>query len=118
MGKYSDFGRPCLAAKGIPGVDDLSRAAGVIDRNGLTMAGNHVKSHGDRAISAFPKLRGTPSQINAAGQNIIDDILTHPESSTITRRHARFGDVIEVRDSTGRGVRFGADGNFINLLEP
>jgi hypothetical protein len=99
-------------------VDDLSRAAAAPDRGGLTAAGRALQKHGGRDGSAFPAARGNPNQINGAGQKIVDDILTNPGSTTTTRHHARFGDVIEIRAPDGRGLRYDADGKFIGFLEP
>lgn len=105
-------------AIGASSLDDLSRAAGAADRGGLTAAGRALQKHGGRPGSAFPAARGNPAQINQAGQGIVDDILANPGSTTTTRHHARFGDVIEIRAPDGRGVRYDANGRFIGLLEP
>jgi len=99
-------------------VDELSRAAASVDRGGLTSAGRALQKHGEREGSAFPAPKGSPQSINQQGQHIIDDILTIPGGTTVTRNHARFGQVIEIRSPDGRGVRYAADGKFIGFLEP
>ena len=103
-----------------PSVDALSEAAGAADKGGLTKAGRAVQKHGDRPGSAFPKATGTPADKNALGQDIVDDILTDPTSTTATKSTGRFGDVTDVRTDggSGRGVRYDSDGNMIGLLEP
>ena len=99
-------------------LEELSKAAAVTDREGLTAAGRALQKHGGRSGSAFPGVRGNPAQINQAGQHVVDDILTSPGSTTIKRHHARFGDVVEIRAPDGRGVRYDANGHFVGLLEP
>jgi len=96
----------------------LSQAAAAADRGGLTAAGRALQKHGGREGSAFPAAKGNPLSVNQQGQHAVDDILTSPGSTTVTRNHARFGQVTEVRAPDGRGVRYGADGKFINFLEP
>lgn len=88
------------------------------DRNGVTEAGRALQKHSSRPGSAFPEPRGTRAQINQAGQNIVDDILTAPGAKMTKRHHARFGDVIEITAPDGRGVRYDANGNFLGFLEP
>jgi stage V sporulation protein SpoVS len=100
------------------GLDALSKAAGAADRGGLTAAGRALAKHGGRPGSAFPTPKGNPAQINRAGQDIVDDILTSPGSTTVTRHHARYGNVTEVRAPDGRGVRYDSGGNFMGFLEP
>jgi uncharacterized protein RhaS with RHS repeats len=99
-------------------LDDLSRAASVLDRNGLTVAGRNLQSHGVRPGSGFPRVSGH-ANINRAAQDIVDDILTTPGTSTVTRHHARFNDIVtEIRAPNGRGVRYSSDGRFLGFLEP
>jgi RHS repeat-associated protein len=99
-------------------VDELSQAAAAADRGGLTAAGRALQKHGGREGTAFPEAKGNPLSINQQGQKIVDEILNNPGSTTVTRDHARFGQITEVRAPDGRGVRYGPDGNFIGLLEP
>lgn len=99
-------------------VDELSQAAAAADRGGLTAAGRALQKHGGREGSAFPAAKGNPLSVNQQGQHAVDNILTSPGSTTVTRNHARFGQVTEVRAPDGRGVRYGADGKFIGFLEP
>jgi hypothetical protein len=107
-----------IAAGGGPSIDALSRAAGAADRSGLMSAGRALQKHGGRPASAFPAARGTPSQLNQAGQSIVDDVLTSPGATATTRHRARFGNVTEIRAPDGRGVRCDASGGFIGFLEP
>lgn len=94
-------------------IDDLSRAAAVVDRNGLSGAGRVLQKHGDRARSSFPKSTGTAAERNAQGQVVVDDILTDPWGTSEV-----LDNVMDVWDSSGRGVRFRTDGTFMGFLEP
>ncbi|MGY6517589.1 MAG: RHS repeat-associated core domain-containing protein [Lysobacteraceae bacterium] len=104
--------------RGARSLDDLSRAAGASDRGGLSAAGRALQKHGGRSGSVFPAARGNPAAINRQGQSIVDDILTTPGNTTVTRHHARFGNVTEIRAPDGRGVRYGERGEFLGFLEP
>jgi filamentous hemagglutinin len=75
----------------------LSQAAAAADRGGLTAAGRVLQKHGVREGSSFPAAKGNPLSVNQQGQHVVDDILTSPDSTTVTRNHARFGQVTEVR---------------------
>ena len=99
-------------------LDDLSRAAGAADRNGLTVAGRALQKHGDRAGSAFPRVTGNAANRNAAGQSIVDDILTNPGSTFTPRATGRHGQFVDVVAPDGRGLRFGSDNRLIGFLEP
>lgn|GEM_PF-3301514 len=91
------------AAKGAArSVDELSQAAMAADRGGLTAAGRALQKHGGREGSAFPGVTGGPGAINKQGQFVVDDILTSPGSASVTRNHARFGEVTEIRAPGGR----------------
>ena len=70
-------------------LDDLSRAAGAMDRNGLTRAGRALQKHGDRPGSVFPKSAGTAAERNAQGQAVVDDILADPRGRTEGRPQQR-----------------------------
>lgn len=110
VGKLAKFGVRGLSHV----VDDLSKAAGIIDRNGLTKAGRALQKHGNRLGSAFPKIKGGPKALNPAGQNIVDDILTAP--GAITKKN-RYGGM-DIVAPDGRGVRYDAAGEFVGFLEP
>ena len=101
------------ATRWASGLDDLSRAAGAADRNGLTRAGRALQKHGGRPGSAFPDVSGH-GDLNATGQGIVDDILRAPGEGPTPNR---FGG-IDVVAQDGRGVRYDADGGFMGFLEP
>jgi RHS repeat-associated protein len=112
-------GTPRTFASGFLPLDALSRAARVLDRGGLlTRAGRALQKHANRAGSAFPLPKGNEVVLNRTGQDIVDDILTDPGVVFTTRTSGRFGDVIDVVASDGRGVRFSIDGEFLHFLEP
>jgi hypothetical protein len=98
---------------------DLLHAGAVPDRNRLTKAGRALQKHSNRPSSAFSKpTPETAADYNKAGQDILDDILTHPASHFSTRHTRAFGKVIEIRAADGKGVRYQDDGTFIGFLEP
>ncbi len=99
-------------------LDDLSAAASAPDRNGLTRAGRAVQKHGSRPGSAFPRATGNPDRINSLGQDIVDEILTHPGSVTKHGSNGRYGNYFDITAPDGRGLRYGEQGNFIGFLEP
>ncbi|BCQ28286.1 hemagglutinin repeat-containing protein (plasmid) [Caballeronia sp. NK8] len=103
-------------------IDDLSDSAKVpdpSDKSGeLSAAGRGLQKHGSREDSAFPAAKGNPTAINEQGQKIVDDILNDPGRTVEQLNRGRYGDVVEVRASDGRGIRYGADGRFIGFLEP
>jgi len=112
--------RGSTAARGAGrSLDDLSASGRLIDpadsAGQLTRAGRALQKHGNRPATAFPRARGNPPRINQSGQDVLDDILTSPGSTT--RSGNRFGgDDIIAPD--GRGARFDADGVFRGFLEP
>ncbi|WNW12251.1 hemagglutinin repeat-containing protein [Pseudomonas sp. DTU_2021_1001937_2_SI_NGA_ILE_001] len=108
-----------LAGKNI---DDLSNAGKLpdpADKSGqLSLAGRALQKHGSRQGSAFPTVKGSPSEINAQGQKITDEILKNPETTVTHRDTGRFGKVMDVIAPDGRGLRYDSNGKFIGLLEP
>ncbi len=101
-------------------LDDLSAAARVADRGGFTAAGHALTKHarGQRAGSRlFPELSGGVDDINRAAQDIVDDILTNPHSTSTVLTRGRFKGGVDIFDPSGRGVRYDAGGNFVTFLE-
>jgi len=101
-------------------VDDLSRAAAIIDRGGLTVAGRSLTKHGLNARqgnSLFPQVKGNVGGINQQAQNIVDDILTAPDTTVINSYRGRFGNTIEYVSPNGQGVVYDASGKFLFLRE-
>ena len=106
-----------MLKKGID-LDILSNSGKLADKGGLTRAGRAAQKHGSRHESAFPPQKGNLRTINQRGQDILDDILTDPNGYIVRRHHVKYGDIIEIRDSLGRGARFDSNGNFMGFLEP
>ncbi|QTA87441.1 hypothetical protein [Desulfonema magnum] len=98
--------------------DDLLMSAGLPNRSELTKAGRALQKHGNRTSSAFPKVSGNPEEIDRVAQGVVKAILNTPNCSHTCRRHARFGEITDIRTPDGRGIRYDADGNFIGFLEP
>jgi filamentous hemagglutinin len=103
-----------------PSIEDLSKAAGVPDRGGLTAAGRSLTKHGAGARPSntlFPPAKGNPATINQTAQNIVDDILTTPGTTTLNSTRGRFGPTIEMTAPDGRGIVYDANGNFLFFKE-
>ena len=107
------LGRGARALGIIDGVHDLSKSAGAIDRNGLTVAGRALQKHGAREGSAFPSVSGHEA-LNKIGQRIVDSILKSPGLRRDPNRYGGF----DYFAPDGRGLRYGKDGRFIGFLEP
>lgn len=99
-------------------VEDLVAAGEAADRNGLSAAGRALQKHGARAGSVFPEVTGGPSALNPASRDVLEGILNDPGKTVISRSHPSLGDVIDVRATSGQGVRFTKDGKFIGFLDP
>jgi filamentous hemagglutinin len=103
-------------------IDELSDGAKHTDpaskKGDLTLAGRALQKHGSREGSAFPSAKGNPSAINEQGQKIVDSILNDPNKSVIQSNTGRYGQVTDVISSSGRGLRYDAQGKLIGFLEP
>ncbi|MFD4840497.1 hemagglutinin repeat-containing protein [Achromobacter sp. NPDC058515] len=103
-------------------IDELSNAGKLLDpadKSGqLSLAGRALQKHAGREGSIFPTVKGSPSEINAQGQKITDDILNNPGTTVVYREAGRFGKVMDVIAPDGRGLRYDINGKFIGLLEP
>lgn len=100
-------------------IDELLDAGDIIGKNGLSDVGRALQKHGSRPGSAFPKAKGNPTAINEQGRNVLESLLKNPEATSVTRHHARFGDILEVKLISGQGARFSSDGRkFIGFIEP
>ena len=97
-------------------LDKMSNAGKVMDRSGLTKAGRALDKHGNRPGSAFPKATGNPASKNAQGQYHLDDILTHPQSTSNYYKHRSFGDIVDIEVAERGGARFSNKGEFIVFL--
>ena len=107
------LGGAITKGKGVGSLDDLSKAAGEPDRNGLTKAGRSLQKHGGRPGSAFPSVSGH-TNLNKTAQDVVDDILTTPGA---IHEPNRFGGV-DIRVPGGRQVRYDGSGKFMGFLEP
>jgi len=104
-----------------PNIVLMARKAAELDKGGvLTKAGRALSKHGSRPNSAFiSTLRMSASEINQTARDVVEDILTHPQSTLVMSVRARYGgEVFDVIAPDGRGLRYGSDGRFIGLLEP
>jgi RHS repeat-associated protein len=90
------------------------QAGTVEDANGLTTAARAIDKHGVRPGSAFPRPIGGVKVKNEQAQSILQGILTSNNQSI---RPNRFGGQDIFDNNSGRGVRYGANGQFIAFLE-
>jgi filamentous hemagglutinin len=70
----------------------------------LSVAGRALQKHGGREGSAFPGAKGNPSDINAMGQKIADEILNNPGTTMNQSVLGRYGNVIDVIAPDGKGA--------------
>ena len=100
-------------------LDALSAAGRVADRNGLTAAGRAAQKHGAgtgaRAGNGFPTPPTGAANLNEFGQNLLDDLLTAPNTATRTFTQPGYGQVTEFW-GPNYGARFGPNGEFIGFL--
>lgn len=97
---------------------NLLKSANKADKGGFTKIGRALQKHGSRAGSVFPKATGNPASINAQGKRVLQNILINPNATTITRHHARFGNIMEIKLPNRQGARFSADGKiFFGFIE-
>ena len=67
------------------------------DKSGqLSLACRALQKHGSREGSAFPSVKGSPSEINAQGQKIADEILSNPATTVTYKDTGRFGKDMDV----------------------
>ncbi|WP_258042126.1 DUF6861 domain-containing protein [Pseudomonas syringae] len=108
-----------LAGKSIDDLSDAGKLPDPADKSGqLSLAGRALQKHGGREGSIFPGVKGSPSEINAQGQRMLDEILNNPSTVATYNNTGRFGKVIDITAPDGKGLRYDATGKFIGLLEP
>ena len=88
--------------------DQLSNAGKETDRGGLTKAGRAFQKHASRS-DLWGRIQGDANVLNQTGQDVLDDIITHPSTTWESRSTGRFGPVLEARLPDGRGARWGLD---------
>ncbi|WP_194892617.1 polymorphic toxin-type HINT domain-containing protein [Catenulispora pinisilvae] len=109
---------------GLVDLDKASASGADPDRGGYSKDGRALQKHADRPGTGpnWPRPSGTenPKGWNAAGQELLDEILTNPNSEA----HLGFGrvggtwqDTLDVRLPDGRGARFDFDGDFSGFLD-
>jgi hypothetical protein len=86
------------------------------DKGGeLTKAGRNGQKHGSRPGSVFPTPTGDAESKNKQGQEVLEDIVNDPDSTT--KKGNRFGGV-NVIAPDGKGAAFDSEGKFQGFLEP
>ena len=100
----------------------MSRAGSMIDpadaASMLTKAGRSLAKKAGRPGSSFICPGGSPGNINAAGQQALDNILNNPASKSTPTPSGRFPGGTDVTAPNGQGARFDSSGNFVGFLEP
>ena len=85
----------------------------------LTKAGRALQKHGVRPETAFPKPQGNDDAISKTAKDIVNDILSNPNSKIIERSSTgRYGDVVDIVAPDGRALRYDKNGNWIGFREP
>ncbi|MFD4586914.1 polymorphic toxin-type HINT domain-containing protein [Streptomyces sp. NPDC058434] len=109
-------------------VDFASQSGAKIDpsdkRGEYSMAGRALQKHAGRNGNPngwpTPSGRQNPGAWNATGQDMLDEILTHP-GAVETRGRGRIGgqwqDVVDIRLPNGLGARFTPGGSFSGFLD-
>ena len=93
-------------------------------RGEFEMAGNALAKHAGRKTNTgqwpIPSGKQNPAAWNALGRDVLDEILTHPDT-VISRGYGRingvFQETIDIRLPDGRGARFSASGEFSGFLD-
>jgi hypothetical protein len=88
--------------------DALSAAGRVEAKGGRTAAGRSYQKHMDRG--QLPRIPGM--SLDEAAQELLDDILTHPGSTTHPVRSGRAAGGIRIIRPDGVGATFTPDGSF------
>lgn len=102
----------------VGGLDGLAASAARAEAGELSAAGRALEKHGSRTGSVFPRAVGNAAAKNAAGQSIVEDILTSPGARKVDLTSGRFKGGFDIYAPDGRGVRYDAGGKFITFLEP
>ncbi|PZV89404.1 intein C-terminal splicing region/intein N-terminal splicing region [Micromonospora phaseoli] len=109
---------------GVIDLDAASASGATLQRGGYSVAGRALQKHADRAETGSnwsrPAGRENPQGWNSAGQDMLDDSLTNPDS-VVHLGYGRVGgqwqDALDVRLPGGRGARFDLNGNFSGFLD-
>jgi RHS repeat-associated protein len=96
-----------LRAGGRLDLDALSAAGRVEAKGGRTAAGRSYQKHMDRG--ELPRIPGM--SLDEAAQNLLDDILTHPGSTTHPVRSGSAAGGIRIIRPDGVGATFNPDGS-------
>ena len=112
------LGNFALGAAMLPfAVSDLLKAGAALDRNGLTRVRRSLQKKGSRVATRFPTASGSAAQMNEQRLNVLNAILTDPDSRSTVKPTASFGQVIEMVAPNGQGARYTSDGKtFIGFI--
>ncbi|MCB1107781.1 MAG: hypothetical protein KDK76_06775 [Chlamydiia bacterium] len=99
-------------------IERLTEAGKADDRGGLTRAGRGLQKHGGRSDTVFPFPSGSVSEINTHGQEVLENILSHPNKTITVSNTDRYGIIIDIHAPGIGGVRYDNNGNFIGFLQP
>jgi len=98
-----------LAAEGAVDLDALAASGRTrVARNGLTSAGAEYQAHMGRG--ELPSVPG--AALNAAGQNLVEEILTNPGAVRVQVTTGRFAGGTRFVAPNGVGATFDANGVF------
>ena len=97
-------------------VDDLSKAAQQLDKNGFTKAGRSLQKHGSRPGSKWNQSDinvNSPKQANSRAQDLVDDVLTSPGGKITPNPRGGW----DASAPNGRTIRFNRDGTMQGFRE-
>jgi hypothetical protein len=97
--------------------ENLLISANKFDRNGLTKAGRSLQKHADRGSTKFTYSSKIPQDLNNQGLKITEEILDDPNTTSILKQSSKYGDIVDIRDSKGRGIRYRYDYEFMGFLD-
>ena len=103
-GEDSDIGINSATAS----LDEMSASGKAADRNNLTVAGREYQKHMSRG--ELPTVPG--AQLNGAGQNLLDDILTNPDTAWAPISGGTNKGGVYLIMPNGTGAAFNADLQF------
>jgi hypothetical protein len=92
-----------------PNFDDLILMGNLQDKGGLTKVGRSLQKHESRNESLFSSVKGNCLSINFQGEKVLREIIECFDTTCVIRYHARFENILEIKNPSGQGARFGLD---------
>ena len=97
--------------------NQLISTANLPDRNSFTKVGRALQKHSSREGSLFKTTFTKTKDINQDAIKILQDILDDPLAVSYQAKAKSVGDIIDIRQVSGRGARYTQNGEFIGFLD-